>query len=234
MTLEPQAFWRGRPLRALLFDLDGTLLDTASDIARALNRTLADYALEPLPVVEVSRMIGRGSPMLIERAAAARGRPADETEKSAMLKRFLHHSDMLHDEDESDALPYTAVADTLQWFHDGGMKIAVVTNKHYRFASGLLERLELSQWIDVLVGGDTCKHRKPDPEPLLFACQALAVAPSDVLMVGDSINDVRAARAAGIPVVCVPYGYNEGEDPRALPCDAIIETLAELPGLLRS
>jgi phosphoglycolate phosphatase len=157
----------------------------------------------------------------------------DAAAKSAMLERFLHHSDVLHDEEETEASPYAAVADTLQWFHDGGMKTAVVTNKHYRFASGLLERLNLSQWIDVLVGGDTCKHRKPDPEPLFYACQALAVAPADVLMVGDSINDVRAARAAGIPIVCVPYGYNEGEDPRALPCDAMIETLAELPGLLR-
>jgi phosphoglycolate phosphatase len=233
LVAEPTAVWRGQPLRGLLFDLDGTLLDTASDIARALNRTLADHELEPLPVVEVSRMIGRGSPMLIERAAAARGLAANETEKSAMLARFLHHSDALHEGEESDASPYTAVRETLREFHEGGMKIAVVTNKHFRFASGLLKRLNLSQWVDVLVGGDTCERRKPDPQPLLFACQSLGVPPSDVLMVGDSINDVLAARAAGIPVVCVPYGYNEGQDPRALPCDAIIETLAELPGLLR-
>ena len=88
------------------------------------------------------------------------------------------------------------------------------------------------QWVGVVVGGDTCERRKPDPQPLLFACQALGLSPSQVLMVGDSINDVTAARAAGIPVVCVPYGYNEGRDPRSLACDAMIETLADLPGLL--
>jgi phosphoglycolate phosphatase len=230
---ELKAAWRGQALSGLLFDLDGTLLDTAADIARALNRTLADYELAPLPVLEVSRMIGRGSPMLIERAAAARGLPANDAAKAAMLERFLHHSDELHEGEESAASPYAAVGETLRTFHEGGLKIAVVTNKHYRFASGLLERLNLSQWVDVLVGGDTCERRKPDPEPLLYACRTLGVPPSEVLMVGDSINDVRAARAAGIPVICVPYGYNEGQDPRALPCDAIIETLAELPALLR-
>jgi len=84
----------------------------------------------------------------------------------------------------------------------------------------------------VLIGGDTCERRKPDPQPLQLACESLRVETTRALMVGDSINDVLAARAAGLPVVCVPYGYNEGTDPRQLPCDAFIETLAELPELL--
>jgi len=84
----------------------------------------------------------------------------------------------------------------------------------------------------VVVGGDSCERRKPDPQPLQFACAALRIEPSDALMVGDSVNDVLAARAARLPVVCVPYGYNEGGDPRELPCDAFIETVAELPALL--
>jgi phosphoglycolate phosphatase len=95
-----------------------------------------------------------------------------------------------------------------------------------------LDRLNLSQWIEVVVGGDTCERRKPDPQPLNFACNALHVDPLQALMVGDSRNDVLAARGAGLPVVCVPYGYNEGSDPRELPCDAFIESLAELPGIL--
>jgi phosphoglycolate phosphatase len=86
--------------------------------------------------------------------------------------------------------------------------------------------------VNVVVGGDTCERRKPDPQPLLFACESLGVAPAQALMVGDSINDVKAARAAQIPIVCVPYGYNEGQDPRSLACDAMIETLADLPRLL--
>ncbi len=80
--------------------------------------------------------------------------------------------------------------------------------------------------------GDSCERRKPDPQPLLFACESLGVPTSRALMVGDSINDVQAARGARIPIVCVPYGYNEGQDPRALPCDVLIESLADLPPML--
>jgi phosphoglycolate phosphatase len=83
-----------------------------------------------------------------------------------------------------------------------------------------------------VVGGDSCDRRKPDPQPLNFACNALRVDPTQALMVGDSLNDVLAAHAAGLPVVCVPYGYNEGNDPRGLPCNAFIESLADLPEML--
>jgi phosphoglycolate phosphatase len=226
------ALWQGRALCGVLFDLDGTLLDTVSDIARALNRALGEHDLAPLPVADVSLMVGRGSPILIELATRARGRAFGDAEKAAMLERFFHHYGALEERDESDAQPYSGVREALRRLHDARLRIAVVTNKQHRFAKALLQRLELMPWIDVVVGGDTCDRRKPDPEPLLFACRSLGLAPSQVLMVGDSINDVTAARAAGIPVVCVPYGYNEGRDPRSLACDAMLETLADLPGLL--
>jgi phosphoglycolate phosphatase len=226
------AAWRGQPLSGLLFDLDGTLLNTATDIARALNRTLGEYGMAALPVSDVSCMIGRGSPILIERAAAARGQVLNDADRAAMLDRFFHHYGALEESDESDAQPYPDVGETLQTMHDARMPIAVVTNKHWRFANGLLHRLGLMRYVNVVVGGDTCERRKPDPQPLLFACESLGVAPAQALMVGDSINDVKAARAAQIPIVCVPYGYNEGQDPRSLACDAMIETLADLPRLL--
>jgi phosphoglycolate phosphatase len=226
------AAWRGQALSGLLFDLDGTLLNTASDIARALNRTFGEYGIAALPVCDVSRMIGRGSPMLIERAAAARGHVLNDADRAAMLDRFFHHYGALEESDESDAQPYPDVGETLQTMHDAGMLSAVVTNKHWRFANGLLHRLGLMRFINVVVGGDTCERRKPDPQPLLFACESLGVASAQALMVGDSINDVKAARAAQIPIVCVPYGYNEGQDPRSLACDAMVETLADLPRLL--
>jgi phosphoglycolate phosphatase len=226
------AAWRGQPLSGILFDLDGTLLNTASDIARALNRALAEHGWAPLPAGDVSRMIGRGSPILIERAAAARGQVLNDAAAAALLERFFHHYGELEERNESDAQPYPGVSETLQRLHDAQMRIAVVTNKQHRFASGLLHRLDLMRWIDAIVGGDTCERRKPDPQPLLFACESLAVSPSQALMVGDSINDVSAARAAHMPIVCVPYGYNEGQDPRLLACDAMIEDLTDLPGLL--
>jgi phosphoglycolate phosphatase len=224
--------WRGRPLKGVLFDLDGTLLDTAADIAQALNLALGEYGIAAFPVSEVILMVGRGSPILIERAAAARGRNLPETERAAILERFFHHYGELEEKGQSQAVPYPGAAQALQRLHAAGLKVAVVTNKHHRFARALMHNLKLSPWIDLIVGGDTCERRKPDAQPLLFACSTLGFAAADALMVGDSINDVGAARAAGIPVVCVPYGYNEGRDPRTLDCDAMVETLAELPALV--
>jgi phosphoglycolate phosphatase len=226
------ATWQGRPLRGVLFDLDGTLLDTAADIARALNRALAERNWPPLPVSDVVRMIGRGSPILIERAAAALGQPLTPAVQAAMVERFFEFYGALEEANESDARPYPGVAETLRTLHEAGLSIAVVTNKQERFAKALLHRLELAGWVDLIVGGDTCERRKPDPQPLLHACTTLQLDPQAVLMVGDSVNDVSAARGAKIPVVCVPYGYNEGQDPRTLQCDALIDTLAALPPLL--
>ena len=224
--------WRGAPLDAVLFDLDGTLLDTAADITLALNRTLAEYGWRPETESVVRRMIGQGSPMLIQRAAEAQGRAIDAQLRSAMVERFFHHYGELQQREEYSAEPYPGVRETLRHLHGSGLRTAVVTNKQHRFAAGLLRRLDLAAWVDLVVGGDTCERRKPDPQPLLYACEALHVPTARALMVGDSINDVQAARAAGIPVLCVPYGYNEGQDPRTLPCDALIETLADLPALL--
>jgi phosphoglycolate phosphatase len=233
MHKPPNAQWRGNPLRAVLFDLDGTLLDTVGDIALALNRVLIESGHATLPEQDVRHMIGRGSPVLIERALALLGRTADAAAQAAMVQRFFHHYGELEELNQDAASPFPGAAESLRAVHDAGLHTAVVTNKQHRFADALLRRRALSDWVDVVVGGDTCARRKPDPQPLLYACEALKVLPSAALMVGDSINDVQAARAAGIPVICVSYGYNEGRDPRTLDCDALLDTLADLPALLR-
>jgi phosphoglycolate phosphatase len=235
MSLEtkPQARWRGQPLEAL-FDLDGTLLDTAGDIRLALNRALAEFGWPPAAESAVRNMIGKGSPILVERVAAAQGRALDEATHTAMVERFFHHYGALQESGEFGARPYPGVEPALKLLHEAGLPTAVVTNKQERFASGLLQRLGLREWIDVVVGGDSCERRKPDPQPLLYACHRLGATAARAMMVGDSINDVTAARAAHMAVLCVPYGYNEGNDPRELPCDALIEDLSQLPPLLWS
>jgi phosphoglycolate phosphatase len=232
MSSGAAARWRGRPLSAVLFDLDGTLLDTVADIALALNRTLVEHGCEPLAESDVRRMVGRGSPILIERAVAAQRRSFDAHALAAMVERFFHHYGELEESNEDRALPYPGAAESLRAAHEAGLRTAVVTNKQRRFSDALLARLGLARWVDIVVGGDSCERRKPDPLPLLFACESLGVPPAGSLMVGDSVNDVQAARAAAIPVICVSYGYNEGRDPRTLDCDALIDSLAELPGLL--
>jgi phosphoglycolate phosphatase len=224
--------WRGVALHAVLFDLDGTLLDTAGAITAALNQALAERRLGPLCAAQVRAMIGRGGPILIARAVARLGFAMDEADQAALLQRYFLHYERIEAGTEDSARVYPGVGECLEALHRLGLRLAVVTNKQQQFAIGLLRRLGLSEWIQVLIGGDSCERRKPDPQPLQLACEWLQVETARALMVGDSINDVLAARAAGLPVVCVPYGYNEGADPRQLPCDAFVETLAELPSLL--
>ncbi len=232
MRAGQRATWGGRELAGVLFDLDGTLLDTLADIAGALNLALADAGMAPLAEDRVRGMIGRGAPRLVEQALLAHGREPDPAVSGGVLQGFYHHYEVLEESGRFAARPYEGAADTLRILHEAALKVAVVTNKHRRFAAGLLEKLGLDRWVDLVVGGDTCARRKPDPQPLRFACAELGLATSQVIMVGDSINDVGAARAANIPVVCVPYGYNEGCDPRTLDCDALIDSLAELPFML--
>jgi phosphoglycolate phosphatase len=226
------AHWRGHPVSAVLFDLDGTLLDTLADIALALNRTLLEFGCQSMADSDVRRMIGRGAPILIERALISQSRAIDAAAQATMVERFFHHYGALEEMNEDSAQPFPGAAELLHTLHDAGLRTAVVTNKQHRFASSLLGRLKLSRWIDVVVGGDTCARRKPDPQPLLFACESLHVPPFASLMVGDSVNDVQAARAAGIEVICVSYGYNEGRDPRTLDCDALLDSLSEIAALL--
>jgi phosphoglycolate phosphatase len=177
-------------------------------------------------------MIGKGAPVLVERAVAAQGLTLDPAGQAALLDGFFHHYGRLQDLDECAAEPYPGAREALASLHAAGLPLGVVTNKYHRFATGLLRRLGLAGYLRVVVGGDTCERRKPDPMPLLHACAQLGVAPSTALMVGDSSNDVEAARAAGMPVVLVPYGYTEGQDPRLLPCDHMVDSLADLQGLI--
>jgi len=219
-----------RAVRAVLFDLDGTMLDTAADIANALNAALAEQRLAPVPPDKVRTFIGRGVPTLIERAVAYLGAAGCDT--TALQASFHVHYARIEERDELSARVYPGVAAGLGGLYALGLGLAVVTNKPSRAARDLLKRRGLARWIRVVVGGDGDLPRKPHPQPLLRACQDLGVAPAEALMVGDSLVDVRAARAAGLAIVCVPYGYNEGNDPRALPCDAFIESVAELPALI--
>jgi len=217
----------------VLYDLDGTLLDTAADIMLALNRALAEHGWQPMAESDVRRMIGRGGLVLVERAAQAQGRTLDERTRTSLVERFFHHYGTLEERREAVAQPYPGVLEGVRRLHAAGLRAAVVTNKQHRFAVDLIGRLDMSHYFDAIVGGDTCERRKPDPQPLRFACDSMRLDPAQVVSVGDSINDVKAARAAGIAIVCVTYGYNEGQDPRSLPCDAFIDSFTELPALLR-
>ncbi len=224
--------WLTAPVRAVLFDLDGTLLDTAADITQALNLALTEQQSAPLELERVRELIGRGAPVLIQRVVARLSPRPWPVDPVLLLQRFYFHYDRLHEGQEFQARAYPGVEEGLAQLHARGLRLGVVTNKARYAAAALLVHLGLSPWIDVVVGGDTAEHRKPHPQPLLHACEELQVSAAEALMVGDSATDLLAARAAGMRIVCVPYGYNEGADPRALACDAFIDSVAELPVLL--
>ena len=222
----------GRAIGAVLFDLDGTLLDTAGDIALALNRAVAEFHWPPVALADVRQFIGAGGAILVDRAAALQGRALSPAVRSAIIQRFFHHYGALGESGEYTADPYPGTINALRALHAAGVRIAVVTNKLHRFSVNVLQLRGFMDWVDCVVGGDTCERRKPDPQPLLYACERLGVSPKAALMVGDSINDAQAARAAGIAVICVSYGYNEGNDPKSLPCDQLIDSLEILPSML--
>jgi phosphoglycolate phosphatase len=224
--------WKGRPLGAVLWDLDGTLIDTADDIAMALNGAFADLGFAPVPRAAVRTMIGRGAPMLIARALESQGLQVHDATREALFQRFLVQYEQMQVHGTLTAIAYPGAAAALDRLAAAGVRLACVTNKQTLLARHSLEHAGLLSRLELVVGGDTCARRKPAPDPLQHACRVLGVPVEASLMVGDSLNDVLAARAAPMPVVCVPYGYNEGNDPRDLDADAHVETLAELPALL--
>ena len=218
--------------RAVLFDLDGTLLDSAPDLACAVDATLLDFGHPPAGAERVADWVGNGARALVARALAhAGGLPGEDAVDAALLDRaqqaFLGHYQRhlaVH------SRLYPGVEDTLDKLRLCGFALAVVTNKPGRFVPPLLSHFGIGRHFGLVLGGDALPEKKPAPAPLLHCAQAFGLAPSECLMVGDSSADVSAARAAGMPVVCVSYGYNRGRDVAELGPDAVIHHLAELLG----
>lgn len=205
---------------AVAFDLDGTLIDSVGDLAHALALTFADEGLPALPLTVVRDLVGKGIPTLIARGLArVTGMPADEARAAAMLPRYFAHYEATLGERSA---PFPGVAQALAAIRALGCRTAVVTNKAARFVRPHLERAGLSELFDATVGGDEAPARKPSAEPLALAARRLGVEAARVLMVGDSANDVGCARAAGAPVVVVPWGYREGAAVQDLRADAIV------------
>ena len=218
-----------RPVNAVLFDLDGTLIHTAPDITAAVNQMLKIRNLPILPEALVTNLIGRGSPMLVERVFNVLDIQLSPGERLDALQTFQAcYEDIVG----SRARPYPGVVDALERLLDMNLKLAVVTNKYHRFAVRLLRQFHMSSMFDLVVGGDTLEVRKPNPLPILHTCDSLGVPVSQSLYIGDSPIDVEAAKSAGVPVFCVPYGYREGQPVSSLACDGYIETLADIPYLI--
>lgn len=212
-------------LKAVLFDLDGTLVDSIHDIAQAANDTLADLGFAALPVPLITTFVGRGVDALIWQCLLEcidEPAPAPELYQQARQIFAKHY-------DARVRLGQTPVFDQvragLQAFRADGYKMAVVTNKPLSYTHIILARTGLEDFFDLVVGGDSCEEKKPHPLPLQFACAQLEVSPGQTLMIGDSINDVEAAQQAGIEVLVLPYGYNQGQPVETLTATAVVDDL---------
>jgi phosphoglycolate phosphatase len=217
---------------AVLFDLDGTLLDTIPDLHAAVSAMLRDLGRPALPEETVRSYVGRGVPNLVKRALAGSLDAADDPEPppADALASFKHHYAR---ENGRNVGHYPGVLAGLQALKSQGVPMAVITNKSKAFTGPLLAATGLADFFDVVVSGDELPRHKPDPMALVWACGRLGVSPADAVFIGDSVNDFLAARAAGCHVFLLPYGYNEGRDVRELDCDAIVPTVDFAAQLIR-
>jgi phosphoglycolate phosphatase len=216
---------------AIAFDLDGTLLDTIDDLAAAVNALLHELRLQPLPQPTIRDLVGKGMSNLLARALALAGAPPlADVEREALLARYQHiYGGLLG----RHTRPFPGMEEGLARMRKDGFGLAVITNKATRFVRPHLEAAGIAAYFDVVIGGDDAPRKKPDAAPMLLAAQRLGVAPERLLMVGDSGNDVAAARAAGCPVLVVPYGYREGHAVQDLAADGIVDSIAAVADCVR-
>jgi len=210
----------------LVFDLDGTLVDSVLDLRAALNEMLRERGRRALSPPEVQRMIGDGVPTLVARALAASG--ADPAEAPMALSRFLE----IYEASPAElSRPYPGVPETLAALRRRGYRTAICTNKPQRATIAVMQGLDLLPLFDGIAGGDRFAVKKPHPDHLLRLIAELGARPETSAMIGDNENDAAAARSAAIPVLLMRYGYAR-VDPESLAADALLEHFAELPAAL--
>ncbi len=214
----------------VLVDLDGTLVDSVPDLAFCVDAMMQRLDMPLRGEARVREWVGNGVERLVRRALINQldGEP-DETLYEKALPVFMG----LYAENTSKRSHlYPGVREGLDYLTGAGYKLGCVTNKAAAFTEPLLKDMGIYDCFSIVVSGDTVPKKKPDPMPLLHACAFFGVDPQHALMVGDSMSDVKAARAAGFQIVCLTYGYNHGIDIRESRPDAVIDSMAELRGLL--
>ena len=195
--------------KLFIFDLDGTLVDTAPDFKNSINYMLNELNESEVSLKEIRNWVGYGARELIRRTVVDKNIPHNEQRIEEMLKIFLLH--YTHNIDD-DSVLFNNVRNVLEFLKDNGIKLAVCTNKMERLSNILLEKLNVLYMFDYLVGGDSLRKSKPDPFPLLNICEKLNTEISDSIMIGDSVTDLNAGKDAGMPVVLVSYGYTDNKD----------------------
>lgn len=220
-------------IELVVFDLDGTLIDSVPDLALAVDGALAELGLPAAGEARVRDWVGNGSLVLMQRALryamSVAGKVSQETVDTALLDR-AHAAFLEHYGRDPGAYTrlYPGVRECLDGLRERGLPLAIVTNKPHAFIAPLLEGLGLAEHFALCLGGDSLPEKKPDPAPLLYVADLIGVAPGACLMVGDSRHDIAAGKAAGFRTLAVPYGYNHGEPVSASGPDAVVDSLSQL------
>jgi phosphoglycolate phosphatase len=220
----------GRRLGAILWDLDGTLIETRKDIATGVNLVLADLDLGEMSVEAVSRNVGRGTKILLTRCLEQRGvSPISEDDLERAYRSFLrHYGDHLTDH----SAPYEGIPELLTQLAEEGTPMGLVSNKPEDLCRRLFEAFGFLRLFGVVLGGDSVGERKPHPAPMQHALEVLGASLESAVMVGDSLIDLRAAQATGIPVISVTWGFEDPEALRRAQPDHLVDSPAELRRLL--
>lgn len=218
-------------VKVIMIDLDGTLLSTAEDLALAANLMLRELGMPEQSSEAIQSYIGKGIQRLVERTLTGK---LDGMPDPSLLARALpiyqkHYADNL----SVNTHPYPGVVDGIRIMRQAGFRLACITNKSEAFTIPLLRATGLLDHFEIVLSGDSLPKKKPDPMPLTHICKHFNVQPQEALLIGDSLNDAIAARAAGCHVFCVPYGYNEGRNVHDLDCDAVVNSLADAAKLIK-
>ncbi len=213
---------------ALVFDLDGTLFDTAPDLHRCMNSVLAEQGRRAVPLEDVRHMVGDGAAKMLERGFATTGEPLEPSRLAELMQRFLHH---YHEGRHAMTRPFPGVVDTLVELSAAGFRLAICTNKPYGPTMEILDVLGLEHLFAAVAGGDSFPVRKPNPGHLLGTLNLMSAQPGSAVMIGDSGNDVAVARAAGVPVIAVSYGYTTVPVDQ-LGADHVIDSFAALTAIV--
>lgn len=220
------------PIRAVIIDLDGTMLDTLPDFHVAINAMRGEFGDAPVTQQQIALMIGKGSDNLIRSVLALELDATQVEQRFADAMAFYQRHYLAINGNHSTL--YEGVIDGLEALKADGLRLACVTNKPIAFATPLLAQKGLAPYFEVVYGGDSLPRKKPDPMPLLQVCADFGLAPAQVVAIGDSSNDAEAARAAGCFVLTVPYGYNHGRAIHETDSDGIVSSLVEAAILIRS
>ena len=218
--------------KLVLIDVDGTLVDSVPDLAYCVDEMMKQLGMAEHGEAKVREWVGNGVERLVRRALI--GQLDGEPDDKLFHKAYPIFLQLYAENTSKRSVLFPGVQAALAYLKSADYKLGCVTNKAEQFTLPLLKDLGIYDNFEIVVSGDTLPKKKPDPLPLLHVAEHFGIEPADSLMLGDSVSDVKAARAAGFQIICMTYGYNHGMDIREAQPDAVVDSMAEVEGLLEA